>query len=173
MQPSTASQRRVKPVLPFATAIVVVVLFLCPLRLFAQPVGANMSNPIVAGTYGAGTFTYSDTKSNATANGYGNDYGQPSHDIYYRFTVQGTADVDISHCASGFDTYVHLLNSDGSLRTSNDDNGPLCSGLKASIRVTALPAGTYYVVSEGYGSNSGNITTSLTLTVQAPPRPRR
>lgn len=134
------------------------------------PVGSNMSNPIDAGTYNVlGTFTFTDTKNNATANGYGNDYGQASDDIFYRIIIQGTAQVDISHCGSGiYDSYVHLLNGDGSLRDYRDDNGPLCSGLHASLRVT-LPAGTYYIVSEGYYNNSGNITTAITVTVQSVP----
>lgn len=143
-------------------------LFCIPFVSFAQLIGVNMSNPIVMGTYSGGTVTYADTKNNNTANGYLNDYGQLSDDIYYKFTIQGSAQVQISHCSSAFDTYVHLLNSDGSLNASNDDNGPLCAGTTASLSVT-LPAGSYYIVSEGYGSNSGNITTSVTLTVQAPP----
>lgn len=148
-------------------AVILFLLCLSPLYSYGQPTGARITNPIVMGVYGGGTFSYSDTKNNGTIFGYLNDYGQPSHDIYYRFTVQGTARVDISHCSSGFDTYMHLLNSSGGLIMSNDDNGPLCSGLKASIQTT-LAAGTYYIVSEGYSSNSGNITTSVLLVVEPP-----
>ena len=148
--------------------IFIAFLFFCPIFSFAQPLGANMANPIVTGTYGGGSFSYTDTKNNSPANGFGNDYGQSSDDIYYRFIIQATAQINISHCSSAFDTYVHLLNSDGSFIASNDDNGPLCSGLTASISIT-LAAGTYYIVSEGYSSSSGNITTVINLVVQTPP----
>lgn len=146
----------VKPLLPL------LLFFLTSTTAWAQ--GANMSNPIVAGTYSGGSHTYTDTRSNS---GYGNDYGQASEDIFYKFTIQATTQIDISHCSSGFDTYVHLLDGNGNLLAVNDDNGPLCSGLTASIRTT-LAAGTYYVVSEGYGSNSGSITTTFNLVVEEP-----
>jgi RHS repeat-associated protein len=124
--------------------------------------GATMANPIVMGTYSAGTSGYTDTRSNV---GYGNDYGQSSEDIFYKFIVQGTTQVNISHCGSGFDTYMHLLASDGSLITSNDDNGPLCTGTTASISTT-LQSGTYFIVSEGFGFYTGSITTAVNLVVQ-------
>jgi hypothetical protein len=71
----------------------------------------------------------------------------------------------VSHCAaSGLaDSYLHILNSAGTQIFVNDDNGPLCTGNRASISA-ALAAGTYYVVSEGYGSGVGVITTSIKTT---------
>jgi RHS repeat-associated protein len=153
-------KKRLHPV-----TIVAIVLLLAPVFCTAQ--GTNMSNPIIMGTYGGGTFSYTDTKNNG---GYGNDYGQASEDIFYKFTVQGSTTITISHCASGFDTYVHLLDGSGVLITYNDDNGPLCSGSTASISTT-IAAGTYYIVSEGWSTNSGSITTAVSLTVQAPPPP--
>ncbi len=106
-----------------------------------------MSTAIVIGSFSSGTPTYSNAQNNSTSSGFGNNYtishpsGQPSDDIFYKFTIQNTAEVELSHCASGFDTYMHLLNSDGTRHTSNDDNGPLCTGVRSSIKVT-LPAGT-------------------------------
>jgi RHS repeat-associated protein len=132
-----------------------------------QPVGARMTNPIVIGSYGTGTFTYSDAKSNATGNGYLNDIGQPSHDIFYRFTISNSAQVSISLCGAGFDTYLHLLDVNGGTLYVNDDNGPLCSGVASSIQ-HVIPAGTYYIVTEGYGSSSGTLPLSVSLVVQAP-----
>jgi RHS repeat-associated protein len=150
---------------PYLVALAIACL---PLLVKAQPVGANMSNPVVIGTYGAGTFNYTDTKNNSTANGYLNDYGQASDDIYYKFIVQGSTQITISHCGSGFDTYMWLLNSAGGVVASDDDNGPACTGTAASI-TTTLAAGTYYIVSEGYSTYTGNITTAASLTVTAPP----
>ena len=155
-----------RPLFKKANSLRIIWLFLlfAPLYSLAQPTGARITNPIIMGTYPAGTHSYNDTKNNSTANGYLHDYGQASDDIYYTFTVQGNTQISISHCSSAFDTYMHLLNSGGELIQSNDDNGPLCSGLKASIQTTLAP-GTYYIVVEGYGGNSGTIITSVNLTV--------
>jgi hypothetical protein len=87
--------------------------------------------------------------------------GQPSNDVYYRFTLTTSGQVNISHCGSGMDTYLHLLDQSGNQLAFNDDNGPLCTGLTASLS-QALSAGTYYVVSEGYSGN-GYITTTISV----------
>lgn len=126
-----------------------------------KPLGANINYPFDAGVF-TSPLTYVNAQNNATLNGFGNDYGQSSDDIYYKFKVVRESDFDISHCASGFDTYMHLLDSLGNTIYSNDDFGPLCNSTKASLKVTLSP-GTYYVVSEGYGANTGNITTSITM----------
>jgi RHS repeat-associated protein len=152
----------------FSLGTLVTLICFLPAWAFAQPTGANMNNPIVMGTYGIGTYNYSDTRNNVTSNGYGNDYGQPSHDIFYRFTVQGETQITISHCASNFDTYVHLLTSNGDWIASNDDNGPSCSPSARASLNTTIQSGTYYIVSEGWNTASGNINTSVTLTVQPP-----
>lgn len=141
---------------------VILSLLLClNFNSYAQPAGANMYNPINVGTLNVGN-TYTDTKNNSTVNGFENNIGQASDDIYYLFTISTASKVNLSHCASGFDTYMHLLDVNGNTIASNDDNGPLCSGLTSSISVS-LAAGTYFVVSEGYGTNAGNITTAITL----------
>ncbi len=126
-----------------------------------SPPGANINNPIDLGSI-SGNFTYSDTKNNSTYNGYGNDIGQSSDDIYYKFQLTNAADIDISHCLSSFDTYLYLLDENGNVLYSRDDNGPLCATLQASLQVS-LTAGIYFVVSEGFGSNSGDITTSISI----------
>jgi len=129
--------------------------------------GVNMPSAIDAGTlYGGGSF--SDTRDNGDAC-LNNGMGQASNDIYYRFTLGAQAMVTLSHCSTGFDTYMHLLDANGQTISTNDDNGPVCTGSRASI-TTLLPAGTYYVVSEGYGSNTGLITTDISVanSIQAP-----
>jgi hypothetical protein len=142
------------------TSLLLVGLIILSIKTNAQCVGANMSNPIDIGTIGAGT-NYSNTQNNSNTC-FLNDIGQASMDIYYRFTITSTYVVNLSHCGSGFDTYMHLLNSSGGAITTSDDNGPICSGATASI-TQSLSAGTYYVVSEGYGSNSGNIITQISI----------
>jgi RHS repeat-associated protein len=141
--------------------------FLLPSFSFSQ--GANMGNPIVMGTYGEGTHSYSDTRNNT---GYGNDYGQASEDIFYKFTVQGNTTVTISTCASTFDTYIHLLDAGGSSIHYNDDAWSSCpSNNYASYINWALAPGTYYIVTEGYYTGTGNIALSVSLAVQASPFP--
>ena len=68
-------------------------------KIFAQPTGATFNNPINVGTIVSG-IVYTDTKNNATVNGFGNDYGEPSDDIYYKFTLNTAAEVSISNCSS-------------------------------------------------------------------------
>jgi hypothetical protein len=134
--------------------------FSAPVSVYVTPipVGNILANPINIGTLGC--TAYSDTKNNSTTNCFGNEYSQASDDIYYMFTLPVAATVNISHCGSGFDTYMHLLNSAGVSIATNDDNGVLCAGAAASLQV-ALAAGTYYVVSEGWSTNAGNITTQI------------
>ncbi len=141
--------------------VILLLSFCFKFKGYAQPVGATMYNPVNVGSLAVGS-SYTNTKNNATVNGYGNNIGQASDDIFYKFVLNTAAKVNLSHCASGFDTYMHLLDANGNTIASNDDNGPLCSGVKSSI-VTTLLAGTSYVVSEGYGTNSGNITTSINI----------
>ncbi|HOZ52512.1 MAG TPA: pre-peptidase C-terminal domain-containing protein, partial [Chitinophagaceae bacterium] len=105
------------------------------------------------------------TLTNCIANCFLNNYtgtnNQSSPNIWYQFTLASPATVQLSHCGSTLaDTYIHLLNSSGTQISSNDDNGPLCSGNNASIS-SSLAAGTYYVVSEGYGSGVGAIKTTI------------
>lgn len=125
----------------------------------AQTKGSNISNAIVASTVSSNGGTFSDTRSNADP-ALGNDIGQPSNDIYYRFMLSSQATVTLSHCCSTLDTYMHMLNSSGIVIASDDDNySSPCPGVQSHIETT-LQAGTYYVVSEGYGSSSGNIITT-------------
>ncbi|HNB81907.1 MAG TPA: fibronectin type III domain-containing protein, partial [Chitinophagaceae bacterium] len=133
--------------------------------------GTSFSNPIDLGQAHCISLASSNTQTNVSANCFSNNYtgtaNQNSPDIWYRFTLSQNATVQISHCNSSFDTYLHLLNSTGTQIQGNDDNGPLCTGLRASISAT-LNAGTYYIVSEGYGNNTGAITTLLNTTEICP-----
>lgn len=124
--------------------------------------GSGTTYAINAGVFsGSGSFT--DTRNNADAC-LGNNYGQLSNDIFYKFTLTNSATVSLSHCGSSFDTYMYLLDQAGNLITFNDDSwttGP-CPGSQSYIQTT-LGAGTYYVVSEGYSTNTGSITTNISL----------
>jgi hypothetical protein len=139
----------------------ILLLFLFSHKAYSQCAGSSTGSPIDAGTLGPGN-SFTNGADNSNTYCFTNQIGQPSSEIYYRFTLNTTGQVNISHCGSGFDTYMHLLDQNGSELSFDDDNGPLCSGLCASIS-QVLSAGTYFVVSEGYGGNTGYITTSISV----------
>ena len=95
----------------------------------------------------------------------------PTNDVIYKFTINKPTDIIIDHCGSALDnTFVYLLNSYGEIAAYNDDaidlegsdEAYMCqSGSSlAVLYVKKLPAGTYYIVSEGREKN-GEITTSI------------
>ncbi|HNB81024.1 MAG TPA: S8 family serine peptidase, partial [Chitinophagaceae bacterium] len=102
----------------------------------------------------------------AAGSGYTSTYSgpedQPSPDIFYRFKTGPCTDtLIISSCSSGFDTYIHILDSTGNHLISNDDFGPLCNSNKASLRLPVQANTWYYVVIEGYGTESGALQLDL------------
>ena len=124
------------------------------------PPGNDIQNPIVIGSFGA-PFQYSDTKNTSD---YTNEYnGRSTNDVFYQFTITVSMNVTIKHCGSFGDTYLHLLNNEGTLIAYNDDyyGAGCCGNTSQSYLSQLLPAGTYYIVSEGYNSN-GNIQTTVT-----------
>jgi YD repeat-containing protein len=128
--------------------------------------GDVMQSPIDAGTHHT-AFQYSDPQNTGD---FTDTYtGQPTNDVFYRFTITKNMDVEISHCGSGLDnTYLHLLDAFGNSLASNDDysgEGMCTSPLHAYLKMTGLEAGTYYVVSEGQSGN-GSITTRISGTEQ-------
>ncbi len=129
--------------------------------------GSTKENAINAGTISLGGVPYSNTQSNISSNYFCQNYGQPSDDIYYKFTLSEANNIQLSHCASSIATYLHLLDSNGNLLQSNGGNGPVCTTSRASLS-SYLQPGTYYVVSEGYGSNAGSITTQIQVIAQPP-----
>jgi len=120
--------------------------------------GDNINLPIqISGQSFTGTY------SNTATSGYTNQFtGQASADIFFRFTTGSCTDsVTISTCGSSMDTYLHLLNSAGTVITFNDDDGQLCGGTPASIKVAVTPNTTYYIVAEGYSTTTGSFNLSF------------
>lgn len=126
--------------------------------------GDQLITAIDAGTHSGG-FTFSDTRN--TADGYTNQYaGKPTHDVFYKLTLKNPATVTISHCGSVVtDTYLTVLGENGSTVLYSNDNytgdGQCGSTGNAYLRILDMPAGTYYIVSEGNTQN-GFITTNIT-----------
>ena len=80
-----------------------------------------MYDPIQVGTLYWGN-TFYDSQDNSSYNGFGDDFGQSSDDIFYKFSLSASSEVSISHCGSGIDTYMYLLDAYGNTIESNDDN---------------------------------------------------
>ena len=128
------------------------------------PQGDTFDKSISLGTF-SDTFSCIDTKNTSD---FVNDYGLATNDVYYKFTLNRSMDVSISHCGSEVtDTYLYLLDSTGKLITSNDNysgDGQCSSVTNAYLKATDLAAGSYYIVSEGNTMN-GNITTTVNGTI--------
>ncbi|MFD2162286.1 DUF5675 family protein [Paradesertivirga mongoliensis] len=136
--------------------------------VISSPPGSVLSSAIDAGTFSV-SGRFSDTKNTAD-NCLGNNTGQSSNDVYYKFQLSGTSKVQLSHCSSNFDTYMWLLDSNGNVLQSNNDNTTIaspCPGKQAFIE-TQLEAGTYYVVSEGNGTLNGYLSTLIQVDVIPP-----
>jgi hypothetical protein len=121
--------------------------------------GNTLQNPIVAGSF-ASAFQYSNSQN--TVN-FTNDYGDEAYDVFYKFTLTVPMEVTMSHCGSTLsDTYLSLLDASGNEIDYNDDysGDGQCSSDRHSRLKKILPAGTYYVVSEGYSGN-GVILTAI------------
>lgn len=86
---------------------------------------------------------------------------QSSADVFYQFTTgicAGT--IQIGTCTASFDTYIHLLDATGVQITYNDD----ACGSRSTINATVAANTTYYIVVEGYSSNTGTYTLTVDLT---------
>jgi RHS repeat-associated protein len=146
-------------------------------RTSAIPAGADLARAFDAGTLACG-MSYTGLHSNQRDNCFGNDFeasaannynGQPSDDIYYKFTLPARQQVSVTNCELGYPTYLHLLDSNGTWIASNGGNGPACpSSPAASLRQT-LNAGTYYLVAEGSGTSTWNIKTVISTAVLGQP----
>ncbi|HEY5038458.1 MAG TPA: hypothetical protein VIJ93_05235, partial [bacterium] len=93
-----------------------------------------------------------------------NSYGIGAPDIAYQFTLGSPTNLFISLCGSAFDTtlYVRTNPSDPNTTIAFDDDSFGC-GRQSNLVTGTLPAGTYYVIVDGFlPSSYGAITLSLT-----------
>jgi len=116
------------------------------------------------------TTTVSDNTTNANI-----DCGiSSSGDHIYQFTLAQAMDITLDVCGASWDTEIHLFNlangnCNAGVIASNDDG----CGVQSTITESCLGAGTYVVVVEGFGSNTGayslNLTTSNCGCLPPPP----
>jgi hypothetical protein len=149
--------------------------------------GSNAENAIDLCVIGCGFISKEANNSNAIfSNTYGANMteGQLSNDVWYTF-IAGSGAFGLSWymstCGSSFDdTYIHLLNADKTHIFSNhivNPNHSQCanSSVVGKSAITGyfdnitLDAGkTYYVVTEGYGSLTGNIKLNILTCINKP-----
>ncbi len=83
----------------------------------------------------------------------------PSPDVYYEFvTNPGSTTVKISLCSSSFDTYLSLLDSNGTLIAYNDDG--IC-GSNAQLIYNSSNSDTLYAVVEGWNTAQGDFILTI------------
>ena len=124
----------------------------------ASPLGDILANPFIVASLPA-----SISGDNLATNCFTNNYGQTSPDVYYKIVVSCNGTLTAATCASlGTlnDTYLHILDAGGVSLGFNDDG----CGLKSTLTVTVTAGSTYYVVVEGYSTNSGTYTVDISST---------
>jgi hypothetical protein len=109
----------------------------------------------------AGTL-YGVNTANATSTGDPTPVCQANfgHGVWYSFTPPISGPVFISTCGSDFDTVVQVYTGAcGSLTPlgCNDDGGPACASVAASVRFMGTAGTTYWILAGGYGGKSGNL----------------
>lgn len=76
----------------------------------------------------------------------------------------------ISSCGASYDTQLSIYTGTCSLVAYNDDNGPACTGLAASVDFTS-PGGTLYSVFHRWNCQTENTCATVTITLISLPAP--
>ncbi|RYY20966.1 MAG: hypothetical protein EOO04_19060, partial [Chitinophagaceae bacterium] len=128
------------------------------------PAGARWTNPIDAGTLTLGT-TFTNTVNTAPGNCYGLDtldnYGSYTDDVFYKFKLKNGGKVHITNNGTSFRTLIAVIDTRFNLLQQTDYFN--ATGNVSDTLDLLLPAGTYFVLTAGYGTASGNIQTKVTL----------
>lgn len=104
----------------------------------------------------SGTKTFSETFD---TNNSENRFGLSTNEIFYKLQLTREMDISISNrysiIAEKFGTAIYLLDADENIIKSTQDG-------RSGLTVESLPAGTYYIVSEGKTHNM-NILTEISI----------
>jgi hypothetical protein len=113
--------------------------------------GDTQSNPHQLGVVNPGSYSYSDNTGL-----YLNNVFNASPDEFYKFTTGACVDyVTLTTCSgASWDTWLRILDASGSSLVSNDDN----CGPQSTVTLSVTPNTDYYLLIEGYSSNSGSYT---------------
>jgi hypothetical protein len=93
--------------------------------------------------------------------------GSTAPDVVYQFTPGANVNVDISLCASAYDTKTYVFDAGLSVIACNDDT-PGCGsdGFRSSLTAVPMTAGnTYYIVVDGYSTSCGDYELSVSENV--------
>ena len=80
--------------------------------------------------------------------------------VWFTYTPPLNGTITISTCGSDFDTALGVYSGSCGALTQvacDDDNGPSCSGLTASVAFTGTAGVTYYILAGGWNSHNGNL----------------
>ncbi|MDZ4822706.1 MAG: hypothetical protein SH856_04545 [Flavobacteriales bacterium] len=126
--------------------------------------GDTQTNPIIIATIPT---SIAGSNTGCFTNNYVGTESQPSADVYYQITTNPCTDqITIGTCVSSFDTYIHFLSATGTHLDSDDDACPFFPNNNAGSILTynVNPSTVYIIVVEGYLTNTGNYTLSITET---------
>ncbi|NNJ80830.1 MAG: hypothetical protein HKP11_01430, partial [Flavobacteriaceae bacterium] len=88
--------------------------------------------------------------------------GNPAPDVWYSFTGSGSPQVvTVSLCDGGtdYDSFLRVFDACGGTEiAANDDS----CGLQSELSFLSDGTSTYYIMVEGFGSNSGNFSMAIT-----------
>jgi hypothetical protein len=94
--------------------------------------------------------------------------GAPPIDIWFAYTATTSGLAQFDLCGSGYDSRIAIWDAcNGNVLDCNDDNGPVCNGINASIEMMVSSGTTYYVQVAGFDTDVGN--GDLTIQVYTPP----
>jgi hypothetical protein len=82
--------------------------------------------------------------------------------VWFTYTPSGHQEITISTCGSSFDTMLEVFTGMcGALQRvpygCDDDNGPACSGIQASVVIEGFPGVTYNILAGGFNGASGTL----------------
>jgi hypothetical protein len=118
-------------------------------------IGDAFNLPIVISS-----FPYQTTDTlNLYSDGYTGAGNQPSNDVFYKFKVPACTDsMSFSTSGSGFDTYLHLIDSTQTVIESNNNSNSYFAEI---FTRKIIPGKTYYLVVEGNNNASGIYALSI------------
>lgn len=143
--------------------LLTLLVFLLFFSHVAYSQGNSISSAITAGKFGeCGGNSFRDNR-NLLQSSLGNTYGNSSNEVYYKFNVSSSTQINIETCSSTFSTKLYLLDSGGTLLASstplNCNNGQIPTG----SLVSNLSSGVYYVIIEELnGGSLGNLNLKIT-----------
>ena len=122
-----------------------------------------------------GSLPFSHQHSNTTADNHWDVSGSDGADIAYQLTLSDSTTIDVTTCAvfTDYDTKLEIFTADGNCvatTTGNYVDDATCTvssvnppSYAASLSDVTLGAGTYYIVVDGYGGNTGNYQVDVTV----------